>query len=236
MLSSATVLDLEHLKSHPTAYAWVDFRPNVKKLVLAGSEQREHVAILWYTAKHGAVARHYHAQTESIYVLEGTQADEKGVYRPGTLCFNPPGSAHSIRESTGFFILAYASAPDFVSGVAAHEYTPVTIDTTAADFVLAYPFVEAKAGVRVFEPDLGRTGGMSAQLMEIAASEGYFFEGNYLLVLQGSCHIEGRMLGPNTLLVTKTIEPRACHLTASKSGSCLALSIAFENQRSRQRQ
>ena len=48
-LMTSTLLDLKDVKANPTAYEWFDFRPNVKKLILAGAAETEHVAILWYT-------------------------------------------------------------------------------------------------------------------------------------------------------------------------------------------
>jgi len=115
VLSSATVLDLNDLKANPTPYSWFDFKPNVEKLILAGAADSQHVAILWYTTPDGGVGLHYHAKTESVYVIDGTQTDAKGVYPTGTVYFNPPGSGHQITNSTGFFILAYAAPPDFTS-------------------------------------------------------------------------------------------------------------------------
>ena len=95
-LSTETVLDLNDVKTNPAPYDWFDFKPNVKKLILAGAPETQHVAILWYTITEGAVALHYHAKTESVFVIDGTQTDAKGVYPTGTVYFNPPGSGHEI--------------------------------------------------------------------------------------------------------------------------------------------
>src|SRR4029077_2765739 len=53
--SSRTVLDLGDVTAHPTHYEWFDFRPNVKKLILAGAPETAHVAILRYTVPDGRV-------------------------------------------------------------------------------------------------------------------------------------------------------------------------------------
>ena len=79
--SALTVLDLDDVKTNPTSYEWFDFKPNVKKLILAGAAETQHIAILWYTITEGGVALHYHAKTESVYVIDGTQTDDKGVYQ-----------------------------------------------------------------------------------------------------------------------------------------------------------
>src|ERR1700712_5738755 len=74
-VSTKTVLDLTDVKTNPDKYTWFDFRPNIKKLILAGAAETEHIAILWYTVMDGGVALHYHSKTESVYVIDGTQTD-----------------------------------------------------------------------------------------------------------------------------------------------------------------
>lgn len=222
-----TVLDLDDLKTNPTPYDWFDFKPNVKKLILAGAPETEHVAILWYTTADGGVGLHYHSKTESVYVIDGTQTDAKGVYPTGTVYFNPPGSGHEITHSTGFFILAYASPPDFASTDLIGEYTPVRIDTGTSDLTSLYPFEEGKTGVRIFTAPLDTAGGMSAAFVEITSSEDYVYQGNYLLVLRGSCDIEGVTYPKDRLVVGKTVEPRPYKIAASKDSACLAMGVSF---------
>ncbi len=225
--SWATVLDVNDVKSNPTKYAWFDFRPNVKKLILSGAAETEHVAILWYTTSDGGVGLHYHSKTESVYVIEGTQTDGKGDYPTGTVYFNPPGSGHQITNSTGFFILAYASPPDFMSTDAIGEYTPVRIDTTASDLTTAQPFEAHAKGARVFAVPLDAAGGMSAAFMELQSATQHVYSGNYVLVLEGRCTIEGAVYGPGKLIVAKSIEPERYQIAASASMSCLALGVSF---------
>ena len=102
-LTTETVLDLDDVTTNPGGpYDWFDFKPNVKKLILAGAPETQHVAILWYTITEGAVGLHYHAKTESVFVIDGTQTDAKGVYPTGTVYFNPPGSGHEIMHTRDF--------------------------------------------------------------------------------------------------------------------------------------
>jgi len=225
--TSSTLLDLTDVKTNPTGYEWFDFRPNVMKLILSGAAETEHVAILWYTVTDGAVGLHYHSKTESVYAIEGTQTDAKGVYPTQTVYFNPPGSGHQISQSTGFFILAYASPPDFASTDLIGEYEPVRIDTGAADLTLAYPFVEAQAGVGIYSVPLDGMGGLSAEFIDISAAEAYDYEGNYLLVLKGSCDIQGTTLGEGMLVVAKTVGPEPYAVAASSGASCLAMGVSF---------
>jgi hypothetical protein len=224
---SFTVLDLADLKAKPASYDFFDFKPNVKKLILSGAPETQHVAILWYTVANGSVGRHYHAKTESVYVIDGTQTDAKGVYPTGTVYFNPPGSGHQISDSTGFFILAYASPPDFAKTDLIGEYTPVRIDTNAATLASSYPFEETQSDVFVFKVPLASAGGMSAQVIKTTSPEDYGFSGNYALVLDGHCNISGRALKNEMLVVAKTTTPQPYQVSTSKGGTCLALGVSF---------
>lgn len=220
-----TVLDLTHVKDHPEAYEWFDFRPNVKKLILAGAAETEHIAILWYTVADGGVALHYHSKTESVYVIDGTQTDAKGSYPTGTVYFNPPGSGHEIRDSSGFFLLAYASPPDFMKTDLIESYTPVRIDTQA-DLKSEFDFEEAQPDVTTFSPELEAIGGMSATFISSASSEPYSLKTNYVTVISGSCIVDGTKAKAGTLTVTKTIAPEVFTLAAD-GGECLVLSVSF---------
>jgi hypothetical protein len=227
-LSSKTVLDLSLVKTTPAAYDWFDFRPNVAKLILSGAAETEHVAILWYTVADGSVGLHYHSKTESVYVIDGTQTDAKGVYPTGTVYFNPPGSGHEIMQSSGFFILAYASPPDFGRTGLIEEYTPVRIDTTDPNLMSEYPVEQKQAGVQTFDAPLNGAGGMSAEFIEITSpGNEYDYSGNYLLVLEGRCDIEGVTFGREMLIVAKTVSPESFKVSASEGSACRAMGVSF---------
>jgi hypothetical protein len=226
--SSKTVLDLVDVKTNPASYEWFDFRPNVKKLILSGAAETEHVAILWYTVADGSVGLHLHSKTESVYVIDGTQTDAKGIYPTGTVYFNPPGSGHAISDSSGFFILAYASPPDFANTASIEEYTPLRIDTADPDLKSKYAFEPQEAGVRVFQASLDASGGMSGAFLELSSSEGvHMYTGNYLLVLEGACDIDGTPREAQRLVVAKTIEPQPFRVAAAGDSACLALGVSF---------
>jgi hypothetical protein len=220
-----TVLDLTHVKDNPDAYEWFDFRPNVKKLILAGAAETEHVAILWYTVADGGVALHYHSKTESVYVIDGTQTDDKGSYPTGTVYFNPPGSGHAIKDSSGFFLLAYASPPDFMKTDQIESYTPVRIETRTV-LESEYKFEEKQSGVSSFAPGLEAMGGMSAQFVSTSSAEVYKLQANYLTVIDGACLIDGKKSKAGTLSVAKAITPQPFTLAAD-GGTCLVLSVSF---------
>ena len=225
--ASSTLLDLDDVKTSPETYTWFDFKPNVKKLILAGDANTQHIAILWYTVIDGGVGLHYHSKTESVYVIDGTQTDAKGVYADGTVYFNPPGSGHQITDSSGFFLLAYAAPPDFVNTSLIEAYEPIRIDTTAADLTTTLPFTEQAAGVRAYPVPLVVTGGLAGVLLETTSLNAYAYSGNYLLVLKGACDINGVTLSPGKLVVAKELAPQAYQLSASTGSTCLAMGVSF---------
>lgn len=225
--ANSTVLDLDDVKANTSDYEWFDFRPNVKKLILSGAAETEHVAILWYTTEDGGVGLHYHAKTESVFVIEGTQTDGKGSYPTGTVYFNPPGSGHQITDSSGFFLLAYSAPPDFTMTDRIGEYTPICIDTAAEDLTSANPFEEKKSGVRAFTVPIEAGGGLKGEFIESQATQAYTYKGNYLLVLKGSCQIDGATFGERKLVVAKAVEPQTYEVAATKDATCLALGVSF---------
>ena len=225
--SSKTVLDLADLSANPTHYTWFDFRPNVKKLILAGAPESEHVAILWYTVPDGRVGLHRHPKTESVYVIDGAQTDGKGTYAKGTVYFNPPGSGHEIKDSSGFFLLAYAAAPDFKNTSGLSEYTPLRIDTTDPASLRGASAPLAGSGVRTLDIALDGSGGMSGRLIELTLPDDRCeYVGNYLLVLAGRCRLSDTTLGEQSLIVAKGVKPESFQLSAA-GGPCRALGVSF---------
>jgi quercetin dioxygenase-like cupin family protein len=226
-LSSKTVLDLVDVTVNPTRYEWFDFRPNVKKLILAGAPETQHVAILWYTVPDGRVPLHRHAKTEAVYVIDGAQTDAKGTYSKGTVYFNPPGSGHEIQDSSGFFLLAYAAAPDFKNTSELAGYTPVRIDTSDSTSMRGSSSPPAGSGVRTLDIALDGSGGMSGRLIELTLPEDrYEYVGNYLLVLDGSCRLAETTVRKQSLVVARSVIPESFPLAAA-GGPCRVLGVSF---------
>lgn len=225
--SAKMMLDLGDVAANPDDYEWFDFRPNLKKLILAGAAETEHIAILWYMVEDGGVALHYHAMTESVYVIDGAQTDAKGTYETGTVYFNPPGSGHEVTDSSGFFLLAYAAPPDFMGTDMIEAYTPVRLDTEAADFTTDNPFEEQDPGIDTFAPELDTEGGMSAEFVAISSDDTYEYAGNYVLVLDGSCEIDGETCTEDMLVVSEAVEPVDFAVSATAGSTCLALAVSF---------
>lgn len=218
-------LDLDEVSAHPERYSWFDFRPDVKKLILAGAAEREHIAILWYPAADGGVGLHHHAKTEAVYVIAGAQADQHGEYPAGTVYFNPPGSQHRVTRSSGFFLLAYAAPPDFSHTEATQAYAPVRVDLTRAALVHELAFESRGAGVSVHTLPLAADGGMRAELIALAAGGSHVYRGNYVLVLRGECAVGGRPCANRQLVVSE----EALTLAAAASGECLLLGVRLES-------
>ena len=230
-LVHSTVVDLAELTANPSSYGFFKFRPHVEKLMLAGTAEAKHISILWYTVPDGGVGRHYHSMTESVYTIEGRQTDAQGVYSTGSLCFNPPGSGHEIVASTGFFILAYASPPDFVNTDLIKAYTPIHIDTANPHLENNCPFypffADRQAGLWIYDVPLAPQSGISCKLNKSTSAKSYLYQGNYLQVLRGSCEIDGTTFGEQMLVVSTTVEPRLYKINASENNTCLVLGLSF---------
>lgn len=226
-LSNSTIIDLNELTANPSNYDFFTFRPNLEKLILSGEADTEHISILWYTIPDGSVGLHYHAMTESVFAIDGSQTDAKGVYPTGSVYFNPPGSGHQVSDSTGFFLLAYAAPPDFANTALIEDYTPVQINTADPDLETAYPFVEKQAGVSVYDVPLAPEGGITSAFIKTTSSIAYEYTGNYLLVLKGSCTIDGTPFDEQMLIVATTVETQTYNVSAIDGGSCLALGLSF---------
>ena len=100
---------------HPDLLAggWRDlpfepFREGVEICTLRPGEPS--VALLRY-APGASVPRHLHPGLETVVVLEGSQADERGEYGAGSLVVNAEGSVHSVRSEHGCVVLIQWTLP-----------------------------------------------------------------------------------------------------------------------------
>ena len=90
---------------------WEPFREGVDRHVIYDSgPDGSSAALLRYRAG-AAVPVHEHTGFEHIYVLTGSQEDDRGHYAAGTLVVNPPGSRHRVRSSEGCVVLAIWQHP-----------------------------------------------------------------------------------------------------------------------------
>lgn len=54
---------------------------------------------------------HLHQGLETVIVLEGSQSDERGIYRTGSVVTNPPGYRHSVLSEEGCVVLICWAKP-----------------------------------------------------------------------------------------------------------------------------
>ena len=62
---------------------------------------------------------------------------------------------------------------------------------------------------------------------ETSSADAYMFSGNYLLVLEGPCEVEGATQDTGSLIVAKTIATQIYEISAPAASTCLAMGISF---------
>lgn len=91
--------------------AWQSFHPGVEIVELyPPTADGAHAALLRYEPG-ACVPLHVHAGMEHILVLQGSQWDEHGEYRAGTLVVNRPGTRHRVCSDEGCVVLAIWQRP-----------------------------------------------------------------------------------------------------------------------------
>lgn len=54
---------------------------------------------------------HEHMGYEHILILTGSQQDQNGTFKVGTLVINPPGTRHRVYSDAGCIVLAIYEKP-----------------------------------------------------------------------------------------------------------------------------
>lgn len=91
--------------------AWLELRKGVMLRVLFQDPDSEyHVGLIRYEPG-ASVPTHLHTGDEHIYVLSGSQQDERGHYPAGSYIYNPSGSQHSVSSAEGCMVLAHWHKP-----------------------------------------------------------------------------------------------------------------------------
>ena len=81
-------------------------RPGIGISVLYGTPGSGGPAAAFLKYEPGArIPDHEHSGHELIYVVSGSQSDERGTHRAGTLVLNPPGSRHAVESVDGCLVL-----------------------------------------------------------------------------------------------------------------------------------
>lgn len=126
-MNAATVLDgvLRDADLRATRQ-WEPFRDGVEaSWVYRTGENGPASAFLRYQPG-AAIPWHWHPAYEHILVLEGSQSDENGLYRAGSVLISPPGTSHTVKSDEGCIVLAFWLMPVRFDG-------PVVVGTGAED-------------------------------------------------------------------------------------------------------
>ncbi len=87
------------------------FRPGVDIRVLYGTPGAGPAAALLRYRPGAKVPAHAHIGHELVYVLSGSQSDERGTHCAGTLVLNAPGSEHAVESADGCLVLVVWEQP-----------------------------------------------------------------------------------------------------------------------------
>ena len=220
-------LDLNDLIRNPDGYAWIDFKPNLKKHLLYGTADTRHISVLWYTARDVPLPLHYHAKTEAVFVIDGVQRDACGTYPTGVFYFNQPGSGHAIDASTGFFLLAYASPPDFENTALIQERPPIRMDTADFNQESALPFQMEPDGVESYPVPLDPSGGMTATVLKLPPRTERRQRASCLLVLNGRCSVDRETLDTYMMKIAEGSETQEVRISTNRCQSCTLVALSF---------
>ena len=90
---------------------WEAFRDGIEISRLYGDgRDGPSAALLRYQAG-ASVPSHCHGGYEHVFVLAGSQQDDNGDHRAGTLVINPPGSRHAVTSEDGCTVLVIWEKP-----------------------------------------------------------------------------------------------------------------------------
>ena len=87
-----------------------ELRSGVEISVLFENEEAGRIAVLRY-APGAEVPAHRHDGYELIYVLQGSQSDERGTYSAGSFVVNEPGMSHRVVSQGGCVVLIHWQRP-----------------------------------------------------------------------------------------------------------------------------
>jgi anti-sigma factor ChrR (cupin superfamily) len=109
-MQAPAIWDWMHLAAAEDEIPWQPFRPGVEIHRLYGDGTAASAALLRYQPG-ASVPLHVHTGYEHVFVLSGSQTDDRGTHPGGTLVINPPGSRHSVVSPTGCIVLVIWEKP-----------------------------------------------------------------------------------------------------------------------------
>lgn len=96
---------LAQIIATPDSLVWESFRPGIAIHRLYNAAPDGAAAALLRYDPGASVPRHRHLGYEHIWVLSGSQEDERGHYETGTLVINPPNTCHQVFSPDGCVVL-----------------------------------------------------------------------------------------------------------------------------------
>jgi len=103
--------DITAAVANPDALAWQPLRPGVDIHRFYGAEDEGPSAALLRYVPGAEVPCHVHTGVEHIFVLAGSQQDDRGSYGPGSFVVNLPGSRHRVASPDGCLVLVIWERP-----------------------------------------------------------------------------------------------------------------------------
>lgn len=90
---------------------WQDFRAGVDIFPLYGDNSPGCSSALLRYHPGARIPKHLHVGTEFLMILWGSQSDERGHYKAGSLLINPTDTSHEILSEEGCVVLAIWERP-----------------------------------------------------------------------------------------------------------------------------
>ena len=97
--------------------AWVPFRDGIEASWLYRNGDDGPAAALLRYRPGARVPLHRHRGYEHIYILRGSQTDDRGTLPAGSFIVNSPGTEHAVRSEDGCLALLIWQAPIEIIGV-----------------------------------------------------------------------------------------------------------------------
>jgi anti-sigma factor ChrR (cupin superfamily) len=94
-----------------SSYDWEPFHEGVEIARIYGDGGNGPAAALLRYAPGAHVPPHDHTGLEHIVVLTGSQRDERGSYRAGSVLIHTEGTGHSVASDDGCVVLALWYSP-----------------------------------------------------------------------------------------------------------------------------
>ena len=106
MANTIILTGLEDMAEKQHQLDWQYFKEGIEIFPLSYHSNNDPASALLRYQAGAEVPSHHHPGYEHIFVLDGSQQDESGIYEKGSLLISPPGSRHSVRSESGCIVFA----------------------------------------------------------------------------------------------------------------------------------